>query len=441
MSNNISNMTSEMTHSTSNNYSVVDSLLFENMDDINNDLYGVGVSNLTITLSLVGILICLIGIIGNFFSIIVLLRKSMKKLSIYSYLLGLSICDEISLTLTVFIFLDYTMPFIGNQMNIKMSQNSVNNYRIFLFYIYPVVASTQALSIWITLAFTVDRYLYVCQPYIGRKFCTRRRALIVIISLYIFASLYSIPQFLDRTYVKEEIYNYEIIFLTHSSLGRNGYFIYIYHLFVYSVFVSIIPFIIIVILNCFIVYDIIKSNKRHRELSLGYRNSLRCSSKDLRSSSSKVLLSSKFLLYTNLKKKASDTSNLDTVATVEPLINSNPKNSIVSNQISISQVTNSDKTLRNDVTILLIGLIIVFLICQAPSTVLRLIMFKNLEIYFKPLYTSSLDVSNFLIVFNSTLNCILYVMLGKRFRKEFLKLFFTSCFKVNAQSNDKTSHF
>jgi len=39
-------------------------------------------------MSIIGTVICFIGIIGNIFSIIVLCRRSMKKLSTYAYLLG-----------------------------------------------------------------------------------------------------------------------------------------------------------------------------------------------------------------------------------------------------------------------------------------------------------------------------------------------------------------
>ena len=120
----------------------------------------------------------------------------MKKLSTYSYLLALSICDEISLILTVLIFLENLIPFF----KLNLSRNIINSHKIILIYIEPITVSSQALSVWITLAFTIDRYLYCCQPYIGNKYCTRKRASIVIIMLYLMASIYSIPQFFERTY-------------------------------------------------------------------------------------------------------------------------------------------------------------------------------------------------------------------------------------------------
>ena len=38
-------------------------------------------------------------------------------------------------------------------------------------------------------------------------------------------------------------------------------------------------------------------------------------------------------------------------------------------------------------------------------------------------YALFLEISNLLVVCNSTLNCIMYVMLGKKFREQFVKAF------------------
>lgn len=52
------------------------------------DVNGKQNSQLTLIINTLGTIICCFGIIGNVFSIIVLCKKSMKKLSTYSYLLG-----------------------------------------------------------------------------------------------------------------------------------------------------------------------------------------------------------------------------------------------------------------------------------------------------------------------------------------------------------------
>ena len=116
----------------------------------------------------------------------------------------------------------------------------------------------------------------------------------------------------------------------------------------------------------------------------------------------------------------------------EPCLNNYPKYSVTSQRSSFNFGANH---LRNDVTLMLVGLIVVFFICQAPSTILRLITFKNLTLFFNKTYQSTLDISNFLVVCNSTVNCILYVMLGKKFRAEFFKTFCPKLYRRNQASN------
>lgn len=129
---------------------------------------------------------------------------------------GLSISDEMSLILTVFIWLEHLLPYMCMHLSCQNRVKVTNFHKISLYFIYPIVSSFQALSVWITLAFTIDRYLYVCKPFVGVKYCTRQRASLIICLLYILASVYSIPQFLERKYVKEEIYGIERYFIGNS---------------------------------------------------------------------------------------------------------------------------------------------------------------------------------------------------------------------------------
>jgi hypothetical protein len=231
------------------------------------------------------------------------------------------------------------------------------------------------------------------------------------------------------------------IFHNFTKFGLNKYFIYIYHLFIYCIFVFLLPFTLILVLNTFLVLDIIKSNKRHRHLDYSCRLYLHSDSRQSQRSAS--LFSRRFDYYYNsnseslklsltscFKKRNSAEVNAESS-------NSNNENNLQANTNHNSGILRSSYlksgsisteralyTLSNDVTIMLVGLTVTFIICQTPSIVLRLITFKNLSSYFKPIYYSSLDVSNFLIVSNSTLNCILYVMLGKKFRREFIAAFF-----------------
>ena len=166
-----------------------------------------------------------------------------------------------------------------------------------------------------------------------------------------------------------------------------------------------------------------KSNRRHRDLlPCYYKKSIKCAlvaSTCPQEAKDSLIKNGKFLFdeQSRIKRNNGGLFGID-----QPLIKNSP---------SLRESTDSkynDKAYRNDVTILLIGLVIVFMICQLPSTILRLMTYKNRQIMFNPIYGTLLDISNFLIVLNSTINCLLYVMLGKKFRKEFLRTMCPDCF-------------
>ena len=394
-----------------------------------------------IIISTLGMVISIIGIIGHFFSIIVLCKKKFKKLSSYAYLLALSICNEISLILTVITFLDDLLPFAELE-----KKNIVIFYKILRIYIEPITVSSQALSIWICMSFTIDRYIYCCQPYYSGKYCTRKRASIIIILLYILASLYSIPQFFERSYEIEKVIDVPFVVPVFTSIGKNYYFRSIFQIFIYSAFVVLIPFTIILILNVFLIYDIIKSNKRHRKLSLAFKvnNENDCNNKkNTGNNKIKSVLCSKKNTKANTDSN-NETDHLNGSIDINQQLSSNnttnniikaKKHSIISNK-SIFNI--AEKTMRNDVTIMLIGLIVVFFICLTPSTILRLITYKRQNIIFEKLYTLFLDISNLLVVCNSTLNCIMYVMLGKKFREQFIKSFCPKIYKKKLKNYHST---
>jgi hypothetical protein len=260
----------------------------------------------------------------------------------------------------------------------------INNSNLFIsyirIYIYPLTNTFQVLSVWLTLGYTIDRYLYVCHPYLGNRLCTKKNAIKFILFLYVLSFIYTLPLFFERELKTIQILpnNKTFVISDLTNFGSSILFFKIYHFYFYSLFVCLLPFITIAILNVIIIINIIKSNKKHNRLMF---NSLQ----PLQSSSSSPL-------------------NTQTI------------------------ILNSFKYYKTkDITILVLMLVIVFIICQLPSTLLRMFTINNKQFnnfISSTFYLYLLDISNFLVVFNSLINCILYVLLGKNFRHEFLKLLF-----------------
>lgn len=315
-----------------------------------------------ILLGVIGILVCVIGILANLTSIIILNKHAINKLSTYVYLIALSVCDAIGLFFTIIVFMQYSiLP------DSAIPSWILNIYPKVLVYVYPMVIAAQTLSVWIIFALTIDRYLCVCRPNLGIKFCTKRRSSIIVFTLFIVSILYSLPIFFERNYKIVNISNFKVIlFSSLTAFGESTTYFRVYHLYIYTIFICLIPFGTILILNSFLIHSVIKF-KRHR-------------------SDFKLLNSERLLLNNNL------TNN--------------------EQEISLAQEQEEQKRRlpinHSDITILLIGLVVVFIICQLPSTILRLVTYKNREIIFNPIYVILMDVSNFLVVLNSTINCVLY---------------------------------
>jgi len=338
----------------------------------------------------------------------------------------------------VFIWLDELLPSITGHLECPSRIELINFHKRSLIFIYPIVSSTQALSVWITLAFTVDRYLYVCKPFYGVKYCTRKRAFLVLILLLLLAIVYSIPQFFEREITRHFIgAGIQHYFINYTLMGRNGIYNKIYHLFIYCFFVTFIPFSVIMLLNGFLVFEIIQSRQRHRKMS---HTSIRYTSDDSKIRADSTLSTSSCCCapFQFRKHNQKPSEQTDDGSVELQNLNSNgyhhdkPKFSMTSQR---SNFNFAAKSLRNDVTLMLVGLIVVFFICQVPSTILRLSTYNGMGIMLHISYTKSLDVSNLLVVCNSTFNCILYVMLGKKFRAEFFKTFFPRFCKDQSLNN------
>lgn len=312
-------------------------------------------------MGIAGTTVCFVGIVCNILSVIVLTRRSMNS-STYSYLAALALCDTLALFLTVIIFLlseDTILPQKG-----KLTWPNTL-YAVLFPYLHPAAVMFQVTSIWLTLAFTVDRYIMICHPFKAERLCSVGRARKVIVIVYILGALFNIPRYLE--YTSDEI---EVPTMSGGSetrkivqfteIGRNQLFIDLVHSYLYLTFVCGIPFLMLAILNIFLIHAVHLSKRKGR------------------------------------------------------LINAKEKK-------------------RNDTTIMLIGVILIFLFCQGPALISRMVYAIDFNLATKSMTFHKINEGgNFLIIVNSAINIVPYYFFGKRFRKEFWRLF-CKCFLTNQE--------
>lgn len=124
--------------------------------------------------------ITLAGTIGNVLSVLVFVRTKLRKLSSSYYLAALSISD------TVYLFCNLMQW--TNTLNINI-YNRNGPCQVFTF----VSSMCTALSAWLVVAFTVERFIAVRYPLKRQTMCTVRRAKSILIVLVCMSIIHCLP--------------------------------------------------------------------------------------------------------------------------------------------------------------------------------------------------------------------------------------------------------
>ncbi|XP_048759142.1 probable G-protein coupled receptor B0563.6 [Ostrea edulis] len=126
--------------------------------------------------------ICVFGIIGNSFSLVVLMRQSLKQ-SPYVNLKALTIVNLLALLIS--------FPYMIHGENSR--QYGWLWYNIYIFI--PFVSSLTATSIWVVVLMTVERFMYVRFPLRAKRQCARTGTLVRIFVVLFLALLMSLHKF------------------------------------------------------------------------------------------------------------------------------------------------------------------------------------------------------------------------------------------------------
>lgn len=212
-----------------------------------------------VLLNLVGVL----GIFGNIISMIILSRPQMKS-SINYLLIGLARCDTVLIVTSVLLFgIPAIYPYTGH-----LFVYYYNVYPHLAPILFPLAMIAQTVTVYLTLTVTLERFVAVCHPLRARSLCTYGRARTYVLLIIIFSTLYNLPRFWE---VSNQVNYYEALNTTiycpvPSSLRQNYTYITVYIHWMYLVFLYILPFSSLAVLNSAI----------YRQVSNFYANILFC---------------------------------------------------------------------------------------------------------------------------------------------------------------------
>lgn len=160
-------------------------------------------------------IVIVLGIVANSINIAVLTRRSMKS-STNHYLSALAVYDVCYLALVFVIILRH----YGN----VASSGWYNRSWPHAMWLGNTCSNT---AVWLTVTFTVERYIGVCHPMRGKVWCTPRRARIVIVVVCLAAAIITFPEFFEFqvTLVRRrfKLQHLALFFDLHVALTKRGY--------------------------------------------------------------------------------------------------------------------------------------------------------------------------------------------------------------------------
>lgn len=205
-------------------------------------------------------LLMTIGVVGNVITIVIMTRRRMRS-STNNYLAALAIFDMMYLIFTFILSLSH-------YPRIPDSDNYIYwNLRPFFLMLTDTCSNT---SVWLTVTFTVERYIAVCHPMKGKVFCTESRAKKAIVVVFVFCFAFTIPtpfEWVVKEKINEET-NHTTLYLDYSAFGNNYMYKTIYY-WLTVVFFIFIPFILLAIFNSFLIRSVHLSKVQRSSMTRG----------------------------------------------------------------------------------------------------------------------------------------------------------------------------
>lgn len=202
-------------------------------------------------------IIMIIGVIGNTMTIFIMTQRRMRS-STNWYLAALAIFD---MSYLVFSFV------LSFQHYPNIHDAQFYPYWKLWPYLITITDASSNSSVWITVTFTIERYIAVCYPMKGKVICTESRAKKMIVIEFISIFLITLPTAFEWNIVEVvDSNNATQIRAEYSELGLNPTYVSVYYWMV-SVLFIIIPFILLAVFNAFLIKSVHSSKSARKTMT------------------------------------------------------------------------------------------------------------------------------------------------------------------------------
>ena len=202
------------------------------------------------------IIIIILGLFGNIFSGIVLLRKNFRHRSISIYLLAISVLDSIFLVSSSPLDWAIRVLFGFDYQSLSGAGCGASLY---------IINASRAMSAWVLVVLTVERMLVMAIPHLARQFISWKRALISIsVVIIIVGAVYSYCLFVFDLYPYGKMCYWEIEVETKKLNIVLSVFDFLFYV--------VIPSTIMATCNCSLVFFLYYSREVRERGEADHRN-------------------------------------------------------------------------------------------------------------------------------------------------------------------------
>ena len=214
------------------------------------------------------LIVCVLGLAANSLVAIVLTHKSYKHSSTSVFLLALALFDSLVLACTLFLI---CFQPLSEEYSTLIHPNIMP-------YVYPLALTAQTCTIWITVSFTVERYIAVTHPISATRLCTVKRARVITVIVACLSILYNLTRWFEyRTAAVIPSANATSDFIPEapyqirSTALLNSEYESVYFTGLYLTVMCIIPVVLLSVLNYLLIHAVQQS--RNGKLGVGNRTS------------------------------------------------------------------------------------------------------------------------------------------------------------------------